>query len=151
MRLLTINAVNGYLTSWTLYLIGGAEDPRLLLPAWIGISTVRCSGLMSILASLWAPRAETDQTSHHRLLPLMYHGTQRKINIRKETSMSISVFSIASYISMVALLIQLYLSRSDYPVIPLASFAQRGQHKAEKLTAKLVEYGHATTSAAKEL
>ena len=41
VRLLTINAVNGYLTSWALYLIGGAEDPRLLLPAWIGISTVR--------------------------------------------------------------------------------------------------------------
>ena len=41
VRLLTVNAVNGYLTSWALYLIGGAEDPRLLLPAWIGISTVR--------------------------------------------------------------------------------------------------------------
>lgn len=41
VRLLAINAVNGYLTSWVLYLSGGSEDPRLLLPGWIGIATVR--------------------------------------------------------------------------------------------------------------
>ncbi len=82
----------------------------------------------------------------------MYHGTQRKINIRKETSMTISVFSIASYISMVALLGQLYLSRSDYPTIPLATFAQAAWLKLDGAVAKLVEYGHhATTNAAREL
>ena len=40
VRLLAINALNGYLTSWVLYLSGGSEDPMLLLPAWISIATV---------------------------------------------------------------------------------------------------------------
>lgn len=40
VRLLTINAVNLYLTSWVLHLTGGSEDPRLFLPAWITIATV---------------------------------------------------------------------------------------------------------------
>ena len=76
----------------------------------------------------------------------MYHGTQRKINIRKETSMSLSVFSIASYISMLALLAQLYLSRSDYPIIPLANFGRRAWYEGEKLVVKLAEYGHKTAA-----
>jgi len=42
VRLLTINALNGYLTSWVLFLTGGSRDPRLFLPAWITIATV-CS------------------------------------------------------------------------------------------------------------
>jgi hypothetical protein len=41
VRLLTINALNAYLTSWVLYLSGGSEDAHLLLPAWIAIATVR--------------------------------------------------------------------------------------------------------------
>ncbi|KAH8884301.1 hypothetical protein GQ53DRAFT_662159 [Thozetella sp. PMI_491] len=123
VRLLTINAVNGYVTSWALYLIGGSEDPRLLLPAWIGISSA---------------------------LTALYHVTQRKINIRKETSMSISVFSIASFISMVALLVQLYLSRSDYPTIPLATFARKAWYELEKAAVRLVEYGNSTTRAMAE-
>lgn len=40
VRLLTINALNAYITSWVLYLSGGSEDPRLLLPAWISIASV---------------------------------------------------------------------------------------------------------------
>lgn len=40
VRLLTINSVNAYITSWVLYLSGGSEDPRLLLPAWISIASV---------------------------------------------------------------------------------------------------------------
>jgi hypothetical protein len=40
VRLLTVNAINGYLTSWVLHLTGGFEDTRLILPAWIIISTV---------------------------------------------------------------------------------------------------------------
>lgn len=43
VRLLTVDAINGYLTSWVLHLTGGFEDPRLILPAWIVISTVRSS------------------------------------------------------------------------------------------------------------
>ena len=40
VRLLTINAINAYLTAIILHLSGGAEDPRLLLPAWIWIASV---------------------------------------------------------------------------------------------------------------
>jgi len=98
VRLLTINSVNAYITSWVLYLSGGSEDPRLLLPAWISIATT---------------------------LTFCYHLTQRKINIRKETSASISVFSIASFISMVSLLLQLHLTRANDPPVPLFIFAQR--------------------------
>jgi hypothetical protein len=43
VRLLTINAVNAYVTSTVLSLSGGFEDPRLLLPGWIGIATVLLS------------------------------------------------------------------------------------------------------------
>ncbi|EEY15884.1 conserved hypothetical protein [Verticillium alfalfae VaMs.102] len=43
----------------------------------------------------------------------------RKINIRKETSTSINIFSIASFVSMVALLAHLHTSRLDYPDAPL--------------------------------
>lgn len=41
VRLLTINAVNAYVTLTVLSLTGGFDDPRLLLPGWIGIATVR--------------------------------------------------------------------------------------------------------------
>lgn len=41
VRLLTINAVNAYVTSTVLSLLGGFRDARLLLPGWIGIATVR--------------------------------------------------------------------------------------------------------------
>lgn len=41
IRLLTTNGLIAYLTSWVLYLAGASSDPRLLLPAWISITTVR--------------------------------------------------------------------------------------------------------------
>jgi hypothetical protein len=47
VRLLTINSVNAYITSWVLYLSGGSEDPRLLLPAWISIATVDTPSLFT--------------------------------------------------------------------------------------------------------
>ena len=40
VRLLTIDAVNAYLTLTALSLSGGFEDPRLMLPGWISIATV---------------------------------------------------------------------------------------------------------------
>ncbi|KAK0656315.1 N-glycosylation protein-domain-containing protein [Cercophora newfieldiana] len=113
VRLLTIAATNTYLTSCALWVTGGLADPRLLLPVWIAISTT---------------------------LTVMYHITQRKINIRKETSMSISVFSIASFISMVALLAQLHSNRTDYPQIPLATVAKTTWQKAGKAAVKIMEY-----------
>ncbi|KAL1838883.1 hypothetical protein VTJ49DRAFT_2107 [Mycothermus thermophilus] len=112
VRLLTVDAMNAYLTSWVLHLMGGFEDPRLVLPAWILISTT---------------------------LTVLYHITQRKINIRKETSMSISVFSIASFVSMVALLAQLNSNRSDYPDIPLVNLARKASQMAGRLALRLMD------------
>jgi N-glycosylation protein len=40
VRLLTTNALIAYICSWVLYLSGAAEDPRMLLPAWVSIATV---------------------------------------------------------------------------------------------------------------
>ncbi|CZT08447.1 uncharacterized protein RAG0_13528 [Rhynchosporium agropyri] len=92
VRLLTINSLNAYITSWVLYLSGGSEDPRLLLPAWISIAST---------------------------LTFLYHLTHPRLAILKETSLSISVFSIASFISMVSLLLQLHLTRENDPPVPL--------------------------------
>ncbi len=117
VRLLAINALNGYLTSWFLYLTGGSEDPRLLLPAWIGIATT---------------------------LTALYHITQRKINIRKETSISVSVFSGASFISMVSLLVQLYSNRADHPQVPLVLLARRAWIEIARVAANFIDFGNAT-------
>ncbi|PQE03509.1 N-glycosylation EOS1 protein [Rutstroemia sp. NJR-2017a BVV2] len=95
VRLLTISSINAYTTSWILYLSGGSEDARLLLPAWICIAST---------------------------LTILYHLTHPRLAILKETSLSISVFSIASFISMVSLLTQLHLSRTDSVMIPLSQY-----------------------------
>jgi hypothetical protein len=58
--------------------------------------------------------------------------------------MSISVFSIASFVSMVALLVQLHSNRSDYPDIPLLNFARRVFHEAGRLAIRVMEYGDIT-------
>ncbi|KAI0118203.1 N-glycosylation protein-domain-containing protein [Nemania sp. FL0031] len=98
VRLLTISCVFAYLTSWVVHVTGGSKDPRLLLPAWICIATI---------------------------LTACYHYTQRKVPIRKETFASMSVFSIASFISMLALLLDINTTRS-FPEtqIPLVSIVK---------------------------
>ncbi|KAI0838093.1 N-glycosylation protein-domain-containing protein [Hypoxylon sp. FL0890] len=98
VRLFTISCTFAYLTSWIVYLTGGSQDPGLLLPAWIGIATI---------------------------LTTCYHFTQRKIKIRKETFASISVFSIASFISMVALLLHSHSTRVGYQNVPLVALSKR--------------------------
>ena len=40
VRLFSINAINAYLTSWALALIGEGDDARMLLPAWIFVASV---------------------------------------------------------------------------------------------------------------
>ncbi|KAK4189180.1 N-glycosylation protein-domain-containing protein [Podospora australis] len=117
VRLLTVSAINGWCTWVFLYLTGGPQDPRLLLPGWIVITTT---------------------------LTLIYHLTQRKINIRKETRASISAFSIASFISMVALLAQLHSNRSDYPDIPIVVIIKYLCYVASRLALKIMEYGNVT-------
>ena len=104
--------MNAYITSWVLYLSGGSEDPCLLLPAWISIASV-C--IFFTQEKLGPPiLTNTIQT-----LTFMYHITHPRLAILKETSLSISVFSIASFISMATLLIQLHLSRENSPAVPM--------------------------------
>ena len=55
---------------------------------------------------------------HWQTLTGLYHLTQRKINIKRETRASISVLSIASFVTMCSLLLQLHLTRENDPVIP---------------------------------
>lgn len=65
---------------------------------------------------------------------MCYHITQRKINIQKETSTSINIFSIASYLSMVALLAHLHADRTDYPVPPIYRIAILCWQQWQRLT-----------------
>lgn len=58
-------------------------------------------------------------------LTLLYHLTQRKINIKRETLASVNVFSIASFISMSSLLFQLHLTRGNDPIDPLLSLPRK--------------------------
>jgi len=114
VRLLAVNTTNLYLTSQTLHLTGGSADSRLFLPAWITIATT---------------------------LTGLYHLTQRKINIRKETRLSISVFSIASFVSMVSLLATVQAAdRPEWPRVPvveagwgLVGMVRRGWARLEGL------------------
>jgi len=58
--------------------------------------------------------------------------------------MSISVFSIASFVSMVALLVQLHSNRSEYPDIPLLNLIRKVFDEAGRLALRLMEYGDIT-------
>ncbi|RFU81886.1 n-glycosylation eos1 [Trichoderma arundinaceum] len=98
VRLLSINAVNAYLTLSVLSLTGGFQDPRLLLPGWVSIAT---------------------------------------INIRKETSTSVNVFSIASYITMVVLLAHMQWYQTDYPTMPIATTGNRLWQEGQRLVAQV--------------
>jgi hypothetical protein len=52
-------------------------------------------------------------------LTLLYHLTQPRVDIKRETSASINVLSIASFVSMSSLLLQLHLTRENDPIVPL--------------------------------
>ncbi|KAK2600991.1 hypothetical protein N8I77_010476 [Diaporthe amygdali] len=115
-RLVSVSALNGYLQSWTLDLSGSSQDPFLLLPTWIIITST---------------------------LTLVYHITQRKINILKETSTSISVFSMASYISMVALLIQQHWDR-DWFDLPFVALGYRLLRQGGELVVSVANFANIT-------
>ena len=117
VRLLTTNILIAYITSWVLYLSGASQDPRMLLPAWVSISTVRLlRPLFSTLHGL---------TIGGQTLTVLYHITQRKINIKKETSASVGVFSIASFVSLCSLLLQLHLTRINDPIVPFFAILRK--------------------------
>ncbi|KAJ5999122.1 hypothetical protein N7451_006932 [Penicillium sp. IBT 35674x] len=92
IRLLTTNGLIAYITSWVLYLSGASSDPRLLLPAWISITTT---------------------------LTFVYHATQNHATIKRETAASLLVVSVASFVSMSSLLMQLHLTRENEPEVPV--------------------------------
>ncbi|KAJ5114675.1 hypothetical protein NUU61_000434 [Penicillium alfredii] len=92
IRLLTTNGLIAYITSWVLYLSGASSDPRLLLPAWISITTT---------------------------LTFVYHATQNHATIKRETAASLLVVSVASFVSMSSLLLQLHLTRENEPEVPV--------------------------------
>ncbi|QPC70150.1 hypothetical protein HYE68_000902 [Fusarium pseudograminearum] len=110
VRLLTTNICNAYLTQVVLSAAGGFEDPRLFLPGWIGIATT---------------------------LTVMYHITHQKINIRKETSTSINVFSIASFFSMVTLLAHMHQFTPEYPQMPIVTNGRRAWDEASRVVAQV--------------
>ena len=93
----------------------------MLLPAWVSIATVHTAA--SAYGSLPSPDEEQPLTAG-QTLTMLYHLAHRKINIRKETSASVGVFSIASFISMCSLLLQLHLTRDNDPEVPLFSMLQ---------------------------
>ncbi|OJJ43415.1 hypothetical protein ASPZODRAFT_74221 [Penicilliopsis zonata CBS 506.65] len=92
IRLLTTNGLIAYITSWVLYLSGASSDPRMLLPAWISITTT---------------------------LTFLYHATQNRTMIKRETTASLLVVSVASFVSLSSLLLQLHLTRENEPEVPL--------------------------------
>ncbi|OOF98570.1 hypothetical protein ASPCADRAFT_127202 [Aspergillus carbonarius ITEM 5010] len=92
IRLLTTNGLIAYITSWVLYLSGASSDPRLLLPAWISITTT---------------------------LTFLYHATQNHATIKRETAAALLIVSVASFVSMSSLLLQLHLTRENEPEVPV--------------------------------
>ncbi|KAK8102881.1 hypothetical protein PG984_016027 [Apiospora sp. TS-2023a] len=112
VRLFALTGIYFYVSSWTVYLLGGGDDPSMLLPAWIGIATT---------------------------LTACYHVSQRKINIRKETSASISIFSIASFISMASLLTHHHVNRLEYPDVPLFGVLQKAAELGGWIVVKVLD------------
>lgn len=53
VRLLATNATIVWLTSYVLYLSGASDDPRMLLPAWVSIATVRSRSVLLAIVT-WA-------------------------------------------------------------------------------------------------
>lgn len=69
-------------------------------------------------------------------LTVLYHITHQKINIRKETSTSINVFSIASFFSMVTLLAHMHQFTPEYPQMPIAAKAQHVWDEVSRVVAQ---------------
>lgn len=111
----------------------------MILPAWIAIATVSPSRCLprSRRLSCWAYRCVQTLTA-------LYHVTYRKINIRKETSISVSVFSIASFISMMAMLLLLHSARTTAGDVPIIMYTINFWTRLETFAFKVLEwYGNA--------
>ncbi|KAF1733767.1 hypothetical protein CRV24_005297 [Beauveria bassiana] len=73
----------------------------------------------------WSEPYALTETALATIWVLCYHISHQRINIRKETSTSVNVFSIASYLSMVALLAHLLAFQPDYPAMPVVVRTRR--------------------------
>ncbi|EZF11866.1 hypothetical protein H106_06929 [Trichophyton rubrum CBS 735.88] len=83
IRLLTINCLIAYLTSWILYLSGASSDPRLLLPAWISITSVSFSSSLRLTSAGPPPLTPiSTYADPHIALPL--NPTQDKYQERNQ-------------------------------------------------------------------
>jgi hypothetical protein len=70
-------------------------------------------------------------------LTVCYHTTHQKINIRKETSTSVNVFSIASYISMITLLAYMHVYQPEYPPIPVVQQAHHLWNETRRVASQV--------------
>ncbi|OOQ90712.1 hypothetical protein PEBR_03352 [Penicillium brasilianum] len=52
-------------------------------------------------------------------LTFVYHATQNHATIKRETAASLLVVSVASFLSMSSLLLQLHLTRENEPEVPV--------------------------------
>jgi hypothetical protein len=57
-------------------------------------------------------------------LTFLYHATQNRAMIKRETTASISVLSVASFVSLNLILLQLHLTRDNEPEVPAFAVAQ---------------------------
>lgn len=91
--------------------------------------------LLPRLPLLLLLRCKTQLTP--QTLTVCYHISHQRINIRKETSTSVNVFSIASYLSMVALLAHMLASQPDYPTMPVVAHGKRLYADARHLVSQI--------------
>ncbi|KAK4211808.1 hypothetical protein QBC37DRAFT_426129 [Rhypophila decipiens] len=121
-RLSVINLVNVLFTSSVLGQFAAPADPRFAFAPWIVIASV---------------------------LTLVYNIAQRGIRIHKDYALSMSIFSIASYVSMVALLWHMYVDRAaEYPDIPLVRNLRLACQGLEELAVKIMDYGNVNMAGA---
>ncbi|KAM7205640.1 N-glycosylation protein eos1 [Rhypophila sp. PSN 637] len=121
-RLSVINLVNVLFNSSVLGQFAAPADPRFAFAPWIVIASV---------------------------LTLVYNIAQRGIRIHKDYALSMSIFSIASYVSMVALLWHMYVDRAaEYPDIPLVRNLRLGCQGLEELAVKIMDYGNVNMAGA---
>lgn len=135
-----------------MHLSGSAQDPFLLLPTWVTITSVRTGSLQFLRARTPAPAfaaiGETILLTHgpflwsEQTLTLVYHIIHRKINIRKEMSTSISVFSMASYVSLLALLIQQHWARTDWLELPFIALACQIVKGGGEVVVRVAQYAN---------
>ncbi|KAI5814949.1 N-glycosylation protein-domain-containing protein [Pyronema omphalodes] len=78
VRLFSVNAINAYITSWALTLIG-ENDSRMLFPAWIFVASI---------------------------LTIIYHATLRKLQTDRPFTPAMSLMALASFASMIVLLFE---------------------------------------------